>query len=84
MKYNGTAVGYDPFYNFKNVTHSSYQIHPYLYNFVEVNKLEYPLANTFFIAFNEDYEKQLVEIGLDSMIGKYGNITNLSKHGMLD
>lgn len=84
LKYNGTAVGYDPFYNFKNVTHSSYQIHPYLYNFVEVNKLEYPLANTFFIAFNEDYEKQLVEMGLDSMIGKYGNITNLSKHGMLD
>lgn len=24
LKYNGTDVGYDPFYNFKNVTHSSY------------------------------------------------------------
>ena len=84
MKYNGTLVGYDPFYNFKNKTHSSYQIHPYLYNFVEKSNVAYPLANTFFVAFSERYEAELVEKGLDDMIGKHGNVINLSKHGMFD
>lgn len=84
LKYNGTLVGYDPFYNFKNKTHSSYQIHPYLYNFVEKSNVAYPLANTFFVAFSERYEAELVEKGLDDMIGKHGNVINLSKHGMFD
>lgn len=84
LKYSGMDIGYDPFYNYKNLTHSSYQIHPYLYNFIEKSNLAYPLANTFFISFTTEYEKELVSIGLDNIIGKQGNIINLWKYGMFD
>lgn len=57
LKYNGTDIGYDPFYNYKNTAYSSYQIHPYLYNFIEKSNFIYPLANNFFISFSEDYEQ---------------------------
>lgn len=84
LKYNGTDIGYDPFYNYKNTAYSSYQIHPYLYNFVEKSNLVYPLANNFFISFGEDYEKELYEKGIDNLLGKFGNIKNLWKSGMFD
>lgn len=84
LKYNGTDIGYDPFYNYKNTAYSSYQIHPYLYNFVEKSNLVYPLANNFFISFGEDYEKELYEKGIDNVLGKFGNIKNLWKSGMFD
>lgn len=84
LKYSGMDIGYDPFYNYTNLTHSSYQIHPYLYNFIEKLNVVYPLAETFFITFTKDYEKELIEKGLDNLIGKYGNVINLWKYGMFD
>lgn len=84
LKYNGTDIGYDPFYNYKNEAYSSYQIHPYLYNFVEKSNLVYPLANSFFISFGEEYEKELAQKGIDNILGKYGNIKDLWKSGMFD
>ena len=77
-------IGYDPFYNYTNLTHSSYQIHPYLYNFVEKLNVLYPLVEAFFITFTKDYERELIEKGIDNLIGKYGNVINLWKYGMFD
>lgn len=84
LKYNGTDIGYDPFYNYKNTAYSSYQIHPYLYNFVEKSNLLYPLANNFFIAFHESYEKELISKGIDNILGQYGNVKNTWKSGLFD
>ena len=84
LKYNGTEIGYDPFYNYKNKAYSSYQIHPYLYNFIEKSNIEYPLAEAFFNTFSEEYEKELYEKGIDNIIGKYGNIKNTWRSGMFD
>lgn len=84
IKYNGTEIGYDPFYNYKNQAYSSYQIHPYLYNFIEKSNVVYPLAQAFFVAFTEEYEKELYEKGIDNIIGQYGNIKNAWKSGLFD
>lgn len=35
LTYGGRRFCYDPYYNMKNVAHPSYQIHPYLWNFVK-------------------------------------------------
>jgi len=83
-QYSGTSVGADPYYNHINMTHASYQIHPYLYNFVEKSKLSYPIANSFYLAFTQHYEQDLVDLGLDNIIGKYGNIINLWKSDLYD
>ena len=80
LKYSGTSNGGDPYVNIKNQTHSSYQIHPYLYNFVEYTNVAYPLANTFYASFTEDYEKQLIEDKIDNIVGIYGNPINVAKY----
>lgn len=84
LKYNGTDIGYDPFYNYKNQTYSSYQIHPYLYNFVEKSNIAYPLANNFFVAFGKEYEMDLYKTGIDEIVGKYGNVINTWKSQLFD
>ena len=84
LKYNGTEIGYDPFYCYKNQAYSSYQIHPYLYNFVEKSNIAYPLANNFFISFTEEYEKDLCKLGIDNILGNHGNIKDLWKSGLFD
>ena len=35
LTYGGRSFCYDPYYNMRNVTHPSYQIHPYMWNFVK-------------------------------------------------
>lgn len=84
LKYNGTDIGYDPYYNYKNQAYSSYQIHPYLYNFIEKSNIIYPLANAFFASFGSEYEKNLYEHRIDKILGPYGNIKDLWKSGMFD
>lgn len=84
LKYNGTEIGYDPFYCYSNMAYSSYQIHPYLYNFVEKSTITYPLASNFFAMFSDYYEREIYSIGIDNMLGKFGNIKELWKNGMFD
>jgi hypothetical protein len=84
LKYNGTSIGYDPFYNYKNLAYSSYQLHPYLFNFIEKTNLIYPLINSFYSVFDEKYEQKLYEKNIDNIIGKYGNIKNLWNSNLFD
>lgn len=42
-KYTGLSLGSASFYNIKNQRHASYQIHPYVKNFVESSKLNFPI-----------------------------------------
>ena len=43
-----------------------------------------PLANAFFEVFDEEYEKDLYEDGIDKILGPYGNVKDLWKSGMFD
>jgi hypothetical protein len=42
-----SKVGILPYYNHKNITHPSYQIHPYLYNFIEASNYSKAIENGF-------------------------------------
>ena len=55
-----------------------------MYNFIEKTNIISPLANSFFVTFNEEYEQDLYEKGIDNILGRYGNIKDLWKSGMFD
>lgn len=84
LQYSGQPVGFDPVYNYKNKTHSSYQIHPYLFNFVEKSNFVYPVANLFYNAISEGYEQQLVADKIDTVIGKCGQTLDAWKTNSYD
>lgn len=77
LNYSGANIGYDPYYNYKNVTHSSYQIHPYLYNFVEHIGYSFPVVNAFYSGSNLKIEDATVEANLSNYIGQFGQTINL-------
>jgi len=89
LTYGGRDFCYDPYYNMKNVTHPSYQIHPYLWNFVK--KLDgNTLINSGFKATVVDalIESNVLDWlkGMDG-IGEYGQTVNTwksSNAGMID
>ena len=55
-----------------------------MYNFVEKSTITYPLASNFFVMFSNYYERELYSVGIDNMLGKFGNIKDLWKNGMFD
>src|SRR5574344_1722914 len=77
LTYGGLSTCYFPYYNHKNVTHPSYQIHPYLYNFIEHISYNYPVANTFYSDITLALEDKLVESKLSNYIGKYGQTIDI-------
>ena len=85
LKYSGTEIGWNPYFNWKNETHSSYQVHPYLYNFVEYNN---SLINTVKNAFYNDANETLISVLLtpeiSTHIGEVGNILNIWKDDIID
>lgn len=44
-KYSGLSSSDYSFYNIKNQRHPSYQIHPYIKNFVDTDNIDYPIGN---------------------------------------
>lgn len=84
LKFRGTNIGFRPFYNYKNVTHSSHQIHPYLLKFIERTNSQYAVRNAFYNDANEVVEKALGTPEVSAIIGKCGNILNLWKNDAID
>lgn len=84
LKFNGQDLAYSPYHNIKNKTHSSYQIHPYLYNFVKASNIISPLKNGFMgiIAKAAIEDRALSQINTN--IGKFGNIINVWKNNSYD
>ena len=83
--YGGLSDSYDPYYNHKNKTHPSFQIHPFMYNFVEkpstrVQNITRQFTNLFYSDFNRKY--------IDKVIGKYigncGQSIGIWKNNTLD
>lgn len=58
--YSGSGNGYDPYYNHKNVGHSSYQLHPFLWNFIECQNYNKPISLAFDGSVVEDLERENV------------------------
>ena len=75
--YSGSASGYEPFYNHKNTTHSSYQIHPFLWKFINTKKVKDILSRTINSFFNDRLEARNIAGNIDNMIGKFGEVINI-------
>lgn len=85
LKYNGTEIGWNPYFNWKNETHSSYQIHPYLYNFIEHNNSYIAsIKNAFYNDANETLISILLTPQISTHIGKVGNILNIWKDDVIE
>ena len=71
--YGGRSFCYDPYYNIQNKVHPSYQIHPYLWNFVRKMNSDSLIQSGFQAKAVNELEEDLV----NSYITKY-----LNKQGM--
>ncbi len=70
----------DPYYNFKNQTHPSFQIHPFLWNIVEYSKTHSFLeliGTTVTSLESKVYGCGSISKYIDGVIGKFGNMINV-------
>lgn len=84
LKFNGQDVGYQPYANYKNVAHPSYQVHPYLRKFIESSQLAYPIVNAFYNDANENLEDDIAKGLVDRHIGPNGNSVDVWLHNVRD
>lgn len=78
LTYGGRSFCYDPYYNMKNITHPSYQIHPYLWNFVKKMNGDTLVESGFKSRSVEDLTDMNVVSWLKSAagIGQFGQTVN--------
>ena len=77
LNYAGTKVGFDPYYNWKNIAHPSYQIHPYLPRFIVRTSIVNAIKNTFLTDTNLDLMLAIKTPELSSILGECGQILNI-------
>lgn len=84
LRYHGNDIAYFPYYNIKNATHPSYQVHPYMPRFIEYTDIYFVINN----AFNNNANENLINIAmtpkLSTILGEYGNILNIWDNNTLD
>lgn len=67
LTYGGREFCYDPYYNIKNQTHPSYQVHPYLWNIVKKIQGQTLLGS----GFKSTVVSELEEANFDANVKKY-------------
>lgn len=82
--YIGTTAGKQPFYNIKNQTHPSYQVHPYLYNFIKSVNSAYSIENAFRNGLVDDLIAENAQKQFNTNIGKYGQVIDIWKNNAYD
>lgn len=88
QNYTGLSfVADDPYYNHKNQTHPSYQVHPFLWNFIEKNIVDSALDSISQIVTSidvEELEGEAAQFSIDSYIGQFGQMIDVWRHGLPD
>lgn len=77
-------VGILQHYNHKNKAHSSYQIHPYLYNFIETTNFNKVVNNGYYNDVVQEEEDEIVLSRLSSNIGEFGQLINVALNNQYD
>lgn len=72
LTYGGQDICYDPYYNIKNKVHSSYQIHPFLWNFVKKIRWQELIDSGFKSKAVEELEDETNAAKLSMFIGEFG------------
>lgn len=81
-KYIGTKEGDYPFYNFKNQTHPSYQIHEYIFGLTKYINDTFSLDNLYNAASQEYADN--IRYAISSYIDDQGNVINKWIEGRCD
>lgn len=87
LTYGGRDFCYDPYYNIKNQTHPSYQIHPYLWNFVEKLDTQTMVEAGFKSRSVDELEEDLVVQNIGNYVGEFGETLNTwfnTRKGLVD
>ena len=82
--YGGTSACYDPYYNYKNTAHPSFQVHPFLWNFVEAVGVRDIVSRSFDGLLNEKLERLQIYKYIDNMIGEFGQVVNIWENNTTD
>lgn len=82
--YGEDNYGKEPYRNIKNSTHASYQVHPYLFNFIEAANYQFPVENAFYNNINQELEDADTLKKLNQLIGEYGQVINVAMNNQYD
>ena len=83
--YGGVSSAYSPWYNYKNLTHPSFQSHPFLMNFIKKNRYRSQnMSIQYAKIFSDDATTEAVAKSLDSYIGKFGNSIDAWRTNSID
>ena len=72
LTYGGRSFCYYPYYNFKNVVHSSYQVHPFLWNFIRREAASNVVQKTFYSVNVDELERANIAQNWKKFFGDYG------------
>ena len=72
LTYGGRSFCYYPYYNLKNVVHSSYQVHPFLWNFIRRESASNVVRKTFYSINVDELERANIAQNWRKFFGDYG------------
>lgn len=72
LTYGGRSFCYYPYYNIKNVVHSSYQVHPFLWNFIRSDAASDVVRKTFYSVNVDELERYNIAQNWQNFFGDYG------------
>lgn len=83
-QYSGLSSGQAPFFNYKNVAHSTRQLHDFFWNFIEADKYIEIAKSSFDSIYVDQLENELAVKNIDKFIGKNGQLIDIWKHNVQD
>ena len=84
LTYGGMQFSYDPYYNWKNTAHPSYQTHPYLKKFLEYTQADYAIKSAFGGNANELVLQALRTKAISAILAETGRIRNIWDRQAMD
>lgn len=82
--YTNTTGSYQGYYNRKNITHSTRQVHPFMWNFIKYVADSNNTDKVFYSYQVSELESSKSEQYIDKIVGKYGNLQDVWKYSLQD
>ena len=76
LRLGGKDMCFYPYWNFKNTIHPSYQIHPFLWNFVEKTDTRDTVKEVFYSHNVDELLSSKISAYIDRLLGEYGEIVD--------
>ncbi len=82
--YTNTIGSYQGYYNRKNITHSTRQVHPFMWNFIKYVADSNNTDKVFYSYQVSELESSKSEQYIDKIVGKFGNLKDVWKYSLQD